>query len=303
MAEAAEERLRALEEELQQLRLRNVAVTVNAPPALPKLRSFTGLPPTSGQEVSYREWKQQAREVEGDGLVQDKVGVLRRTLKGPAHECMKGKLFDSVGALVDELGKLFGDLKSPEDLYVEISQSRPARGQALSDVLLTLSQQMGELRDEAGLSGNDYHRRLFSVFARAIQDPLLALELRNKFGVPGFASPTFHELFTYVRQVEGLKTPKTPRVEAHTVEYRAEEEKTPPPPPPSRMPQPTNGTASSRPNKNFKKACFKCGELGHFHRGCPNAANPEKVVANERERRRQENDWRRRQGLPLLLLN
>ncbi|KAL8606030.1 hypothetical protein ACOMHN_040028 [Nucella lapillus] len=161
-AEALNNRVKGLEEGLEQMRLRNIQVTVQAPPVTPKLKTFTGLPPTSAQEITYREWRQQAREVEGDELGQDKSVVLRRSLKGAAYECVKGKQFDSVGALVKELGSLFGDFKSPEDLYLEISQTRPTKGQTLSDFLMALSIQMRDLKEQGNLSDEDYHRRLFS---------------------------------------------------------------------------------------------------------------------------------------------
>ncbi|XP_070188900.1 paraneoplastic antigen Ma3 homolog [Littorina saxatilis] len=270
---------------------REVNVQVQPPPSLPKLKVFTGLPATSTQETSFEAWKRQASEVNDDVLVIDKVGLLKRSLKGAAHEHVRGKNYATVDDLIKDLDKLFGELKSAEEMYLELCQSRMMKTQTKADFLMTLSTKMKEVQKTAGFSNEEYQRRLYYAFSKGLIDSLFALELRNKFGMPGDTKPAFSDLYRYVRQIEGLEVGKQKaQVGAHAA----------PSPPPDFTQERTEAPQQQGRRKIY---CYKCGENGHFYRDCTKPANAHLVVQKEQDRRRQENEWRRRKGLPELPLN
>lgn len=96
--------------------------------------------------------------------MEEKVGLLKRSSKGAAHLHIKDKQYGAVNELIADLQALFGVLRSAEELYFEMCQTRPTRRQCLSEFLLQLSLKVMELEKIGSLSEEEYHRRLTVFF-------------------------------------------------------------------------------------------------------------------------------------------
>lgn len=290
--------LRLLREQVRQLQLQQastqaVTVHVQQPAVVPKIKTFTGLPPTNSQETTFAEWRQQISESLEEPSITDKTAFLKRSLKGAALRQANGLKTDNPRAIITHLTALFGDLKSAEEEYLELCQQKAQRNQPLADFALTLYTRMQDLGERASLSDAEVNRRLYYAFSRSCTNQLLTLELRNKFGVPGESAPAFKELYRYLRQIEDLEptarkgfspTSPEPRPQraTHVAAHDVRQQPTP---------------ATRRPKSRY---CYRCGEEGHFFKNCENPPNPLLVAEREREKRKRENEWRRRKGLPTL---
>ncbi|KAL8567689.1 hypothetical protein ACOMHN_008997 [Nucella lapillus] len=279
------------------LRRMNEATTAPVPvvvqaPQLPRLRLLTGLPPINQQEATYDDLRAQAACIADDATIHDPAAYIRRSLRGVARtQCDTIKSSDAK-AILAHLGSLFGVLKTPEDLYLDLCQIRQGRNQTTADLLTLQCDKLQNIRKMAEYSDKEFHRRLFSVFTRACTDDNLCRELRSRFGLPGEAAPRFVEVLQYVRKIEDLEGPKQKR------QYPAQ-------------PQPTMSQVHVVPNAQMEpgrrpaktRYCYRCGLDGHLWARCENSANPTLVAERDRARRQADNQWRQRKGLPTLPLN
>lgn len=280
-----EEQMRILQQQMETAETRDVRVNVQPTLHTPKLKIFTGLPPTNNQEVSFEEWRQQVTQTIDDDAIHDKGAFLRRSLRGAALKQVNDLKTNDAKQVLKHLTTLFGVIKSPEEEYLEICQLKPKKDQALVDFLLVLYSRMNDLQERGKFQADELKRRLYYAFSKGCNNPLLALECRNKFGIPGEATPAFEDLYRYLRQVQDLE-PATKRrggevSNAHSGAHSAE-------------------TTARGSRKSY---CFKCGEDSHFYRECTNPANAKLVAEREREKKRKTNEWRQKKGLPTLPLN
>lgn len=262
-------------------------VIAQAPLPLPKLKTFTGLEPTSPQEVNFREWYLSISSTIEDKAILNKSSFVCRHLKGPALAHVADLKDGDHVAILNRLQELFGELKSPDDLYMDLVQMRPQPGQLLSDHLLRISEKMEEIQKTAKYEAGEFKRKLYKAFSCGIPQTkgLVALEIRNKFGMPGCAEPEFMALFRFLRQIEALEPPKS-RKETTTTAMPTtvtEAEDTP-----------------SRQRQRFKGHCYKCGLDGHAYKTCRSAPNPALVNQRARESKERQNQWRKAKGLPTL---
>ena len=264
-------------------------IQLQQPPPPPRLKLFTGLPPTNSQEATFGEWRQQAMQILKDGALSDKSVHLKRSLRGAALQQIDVSGATEPKAIIDLLTNLFGELKTPEDRYMEICRLRPKKDQLLSEFLLTIYNQMEEVRQQANLTDEESHRRTYFALSKGCSNDLLAMELRNRFGIPGEATPEFSSLFRFIRQIEGLESSKARRAVpmAQSAAHVVDENRV----------QDSHSKAKA---KNQGRYCYKCGEEGHMYKNCTRPPNPILVAKREREKRKKENEWRRRKGLPLL---
>lgn len=292
-----EETLATLMTRLEEAEKKTVHVQVQPPQPLPKLKTFTGLPPENNQETTYKEWRRQVLETTDDPAVTDPGTYIRRSLRGPALQQVATLGTNNPKRIIQHLDSLFGALKNPEDLYFELCQLKPRRDEGQADFLLILSAKLKEVQEAAQFPDDEYHRRLYLAFSKAMGNSLFALELRNKFGVPGETSPPFEQLFRFVRQLQDLDSSRprkmaTAEAGVHTVHPEA-----------AAAAESGHQHGGRRFPKIFKGTCYNCGLEGHIYRQCKNPSNPSLVATQERERRRKNNEWRKLKGLPLLPLN
>ena len=293
----------SFETQLEAAKQPKMTVVAQAVPQLPKVKTFTGLAPASPQEATFSDWHVQMREAVEDESVLNKGGFVRRHLRGPALHQVASLGTNDATTMLAHLSELFGDLKIPDDRYIEVCQMRPMSGQRLQEHLLLISQKMEEIQRSAKYVQEEYNRRLYLAFSKGCSG-LVALELRNKWGVPGEGSPTFAALFRHIRQIEDLEPAKgrkgaTP-AEAAVHALSATEASDQPSASGTASP---SGQTTQRRGQAGKGYCFKCGLEGHMYRACRNPPNAALVGQREVERRQRNNVWRKRQGLPELPLN
>ena len=281
-----------------------VNIQVQAPPPLPRLRVFTGLPPTSQQEASFEDWRAQAKVVMNDSAIQDAVQYLQRSLRGVALmqcETLKPK---SAQALIDHFDKLFGVVKSPDDMFLDLYSIRQGRHQTVADLLTSICGRLQTIRERASLKNEEFDRRLYLILMRACSSDSLSRELRGHFGIPGEAHPTYEDLLHYIRRIEELDGPRSrpkPETAVTSSVHLANS--------PGAMEMAAIGSASTGAQnrhleaKRRTKYCFKCGLPGHFYANCGNPDNVDLVARRERENRRRTNEWRQKKGLSPLPLN
>ena len=113
-----------------------VNVKVAAPTLLPRLKTFTGLAPTGGSEVAFSEWENQAEQVLGDTGVSDPLQTLRSTLRGLALDQVRH--CTRVEDLVHRLRHTFGEVKAPDDLYLDFCGLAMNKKELPSEFLLRL---------------------------------------------------------------------------------------------------------------------------------------------------------------------
>ena len=242
-----------------------------------RLRVFTGLSPAGGNEVSYREWAEQAEQVLQDSSCKDKRGRLLSSLKGLALEHARQK--DTARGVFDILRNTFGEVRSPEDLYLTFSDSKIKPKEMPSNFLLRLWSELTNINKTTNYPILDFNVKLYRTFVRGMEHvfSLLCLEVRNRFGFPGEAGPEPSTVLKAVKLLEGVP-PQEPSRRAHHVHshamtspadqarlsdqdvdrvaHRVAELL-------SRRPDPAPFVSGSSPG------CRSCGDPGHEDRACP----------------------------------
>ncbi len=161
-----EEEMAALSQQLRSSGPRDVKVHVLPTVTTPKLKLFSGLPPTSNQEATFEEWRQQVVQTIDDEAISDKAAYVRRSLRGAALQQVNALGSNDAMVIVKHLTTLFGVLKSPEEEYLEICQTRPKKDQALSDLLLLTYNRMKDVQERGQFDGSELQRRLYFAFSK-----------------------------------------------------------------------------------------------------------------------------------------
>lgn len=304
---ALQQQLRQLQETTAQLMAQlNIAqppqqpvinVTVAPPQSVPRLRVFTGLPPTGGVEVNFPDWEKQVEQLlleSGEGG--DSLQRVRASLRGLAREQVAD--CSSVKDIVARLRQLFGPTKSADDYYVDFLSRKIERKENPSSFLLRLWDELSAMNKVTKFTEEDIRRKLYRTFLNGLgaDHQLLCLELRTLFGFPGTATPEFAALLQQVRYTESVHIPRElsaqrrdrphaqaqvaqsavavglseadlQKIIAGVVEQLKPSLQQPGPPPPRLQTNP-------RP----RGPCFCCGVIGHMARDCTNPPDPARAA-------------------------
>ena len=275
----------------------NPTIELLPPQPLPRMKIFTGLPPTGNLEGSYEEWRTQAKAALNDTAIKDPLNFLKRSLRGVTlSECETVKPINA-SALLKQFDQLFGDVKNPEDLLFELYSHKQSADQKLSDLLTVLYGKLMKIKELQDFTEEEFSRKLYQALSKACTQEGVVQELRSRFGFPGEASPSYQELLGYIRRVEDLDAPRMKRESRKAVSGAHQ---TQVPEPEVKPMKHQSQTSASKPSQRY---CYKCGQYNHIWNGCKNPANPELVHERDMEQRIKQNLWRERMGLPTLHLN
>lgn len=173
-------------------------VNVNVSMASHRIGIFTGLKPSGGAEVEFSTWKDQVNTYTNE-TTDNSQEVLRRvksSLKGVA----KSQISDctTVESILEELSKTYSKTKCADDINLEFITIKPKREESPSEYLLKL---WDFLTREGQFSSEEIKRKVYHSFMTNIRSsfPLLELEVRTKFGIPGEAKPDLSDVLRTVR--------------------------------------------------------------------------------------------------------
>lgn len=280
--------------QIQQL-LSGLSVTVNSTPPGPRVKVFSGANPPAQGEATFVEWEVQVERLIQDGGP-DLDRRVRSSVNGVAWQQCTG--LTKAKDILAHLRTLFGSTQSPEDLYHQFLEATLQRKEAPSAFLLRLWSELHQVDKLAPMKAEELQKKLYRAFMKGVSAayPLLALELRTKFGHPGTAAPEFVVLVTTVRQLEGSSSSTSKEAHSHTtqeqkpstaalsevdlekiisgvVERLQGSSKTTAAassPTPAQPPVPSHDTPRNAQPVRFtpKGACFRCGQPGHYVRDC-----------------------------------
>ena len=186
-------------------------------PHHPRLKTFTGLPASGGNETNFKEWLEQAEIVLLDNNCRDKRSKIINTLKGLALSQVRH--INSAEDIVSALTTTFGEVKSAEDLYLTFSETKIEKKEQASSFLLRLWDNIIFINKTTQFSPREVNVKLYRTFIRGLDSnhSLLCLELRSMFGFPGTAGPEPSEVLRAVRLAESAPLQEVrPRVQAQS---------------------------------------------------------------------------------------
>lgn len=299
-------------EALQERTATPPVVHVNVAPQTNRLKVFTGLSPTSKEEVTFTEWEAQVEHLLHTPDVGDVDQRVRASLRGLAFDQVRD--CQAAAEIVRTLQTIFGATQSAEDLYQSFLELTMQKKESASAFLLRLWSRLLQINKITKFAEDDLQCKLYRAFHRGLtaSHKLLSLELRTQFGFPGTAKPAFADLFRVVRQLEepGQTHHKEEETAARCfpqqasilteqdiekiVEKVTERLK-------GCMPSNAEGPQSiygpQRPNpprtRKIRGPCYRCGQLdSHLARDCPNAPNPARVAQAQRPLNGGQSRWR-----------
>jgi hypothetical protein len=164
---------------------------------------------------------------------------------------------------------------SAEDRYLAFSELKPTTKGSASEFLCRLWGEMSRINEDNIFTETQAAVKIYQIFVKNCH-PTLAMELRQKFGFPGEASPDLTELLQRVRRLEGSLPETKPKVQVNAATVQE-------PLTDAQLDQIAEKVASKLQAVRKPKICYCCGQGGHLARSCRNEPNPKKV-AEEREK-------------------
>ncbi|KAL8603355.1 hypothetical protein ACOMHN_039718 [Nucella lapillus] len=278
-------------------------------PSQHRLKIFSGIAPSGGNEIDFEAWEEQAEGFLKGPDVKSKDNRLFASLKGIAAETVKDCQTNTEA--VKTLRQIFGSLQDAEELLLTLSTQRIRRGETPAAFFSRLYTDLLNIHKLQPFTSPDMNQKLYRTFCSGIQHTheLLLLELRNRFGYPSRAHPSFVDLLHAVRQACDRDDAKRGHQQQHQVSTDAMstealvtkvvdtvmERLSLKMGPPSRSEGSVlPGHADGR-HLRFTGHCFRCGLTGHYSRNCTNRPNPALVA--EKEGRRKQHGGSHRGGL------
>lgn len=274
-------------------------IHVTTPPPAPRLKVFTGLPPTGGNEAVFEVWEEQTAQLVAEGGAGVDLQV-KGTLKGLAYQQIRS--LSSASDILARIREVFGAVMNADDLYMAFCETKMDKKESPSQFLIRLWDKLMKINMTTQFSDQEQCMKLYRVFTKTLTQthPLLCLEVRNKFGFPGTAAPKLDELLRAVKQLEGEGSTTATPVRGATshsqtlsdqdidkiVNKVAEKLKTDISVKEQKHLPVSGEAAPTPPRRPPKGPCFRCGMIGHYVRQCRNTPNPERV-AREKEKARQ----------------
>lgn len=272
---------------LQRLERRqpSVQVEVNLPTPL-RLKIFTGIAPSSANEVDFDSWIEQVEFFLKDPDVKPRDSRIFASLRGIAGETVKD-CRSNVEA-VKVLKEIFGSVQDADDLLLAFASSRSKKTETPPDFLSRLYADILRIQRQCNLTSHELQKKLYRTFCAGAQSnhQLLVLEIRNQFGFPGSAAPSFKDLLHAVRQAWSLQDSKA---QAHQQQAEDSEEtltnklvekvfegvmKKMEQREIDKPGRPRDSQSDYQRERKQRRFCYKCGVDGHFANLCRNKPNP-----------------------------
>ena len=273
----------------------NVSVNMNSH----HIGTFTGLKPKGGKEVNFSTWRDQVQSYisESNDSTPNQLRKIQHSLKGVARAQINS--LDTVQEIVDQLKALYGHKQTAEDVVNKFTQLKPDKYEAPSEYFLRL---WDFLTQEQWFGQGEINRKVYYTFITNIQEthPLVELEIRSRYGIPGEVEPTLTEVLASVKGTEraSKKPVVTAKAQAQTVEVidydrladlvvtklKAQGLSIPmggTPVPFGQNDRPAFMRSSQPSLQGRVRLCYKCNQPGHISRNCRSGESGRSGSLNE----------------------
>lgn len=183
-------------------------IQVVQPPSLPKLKTFTGLPPVDPNEATFDDWIEQVRHLT-DLTVTPEVEkeVDRRvlsSLRGFARTEAKKERITKATELLALMKRLFGRTKGNLELAQEFTRLVWKKGEIPAQYLVRLQTGKDRMMQDSQNPILDDVLAIYPHFLAQIKalNPLLAVEIKSTLGDPKFATPTTAQILQCLNCLE-----------------------------------------------------------------------------------------------------
>jgi hypothetical protein len=242
-------------------------------PSSKRLNTFTGLAPKSKDEVDFFEFERQSKQLLQDASIHNAKEKILGSLRGiPVKQV---KACNTADEILEKLRGIYGNCMSAEDRYLTFSELKPTTKESASEFLCRLWGEMSRINEDNIFTETQAAVKIYHIFMKNCHHTL-AMELRQKFGFPGEASPDLTELLQQVRRLEGSLPETKPKVQVNAATVQE-------PLTDTQLDQIAEKVASKLQAVRKPKICYRCGQGGHLARSCRNEPNPKKV-AEERKK-------------------
>jgi hypothetical protein len=242
----------------------SINVTVKAPTPPVRLGVFTGLKPKGGMELSFTDWLQRvetylSEKPDDAESLQKLKSSLRDLAKEQTNDCK------STEDLVKKLKSIYTHLKCVEDQLMDFGMMKPEKTETLEEFLKRLWAAFTKLNEGKNFNEEDMKRKVYHQFMGRVNaiKPLVALELRGTFGVPGVASPDLTEVLKRVKEVDSSTPTASAKVAGVHTGLDMDMDKLA-----EIVADKLKDRLQVQRRVPFRGNCYKCNKPGHIARNC-----------------------------------